>query len=156
MISANDDGRNVEATEIGQKVVNKALRIWLRSGRIEQVAGNENRIHFLSLGNIKDFLENRSMLVQARTGLKRLANVPVGCVEESHLDLFALVSKTLEGIGTRSLCNFANASCPCWKWKLDQEGCGNLRLMNDDGSRLRIPARARLAIVRKRYSSRCA
>ena len=85
VIATNDDGRDMETAEAGKEVVNKTFSIRLRSGGIEQITSNEDRVHLLLLGNTKNFPQHRTVLIKARTGFEGLANVPVGCVEKAHL-----------------------------------------------------------------------
>ena len=80
-----DDDLRAGVAQGEQRVPHDPLRVGRRRGRLEQVAGDEHEVDGCSAAAIVgDLGEHRAVLVEAGRAPQRLADVPVGGVEDLH------------------------------------------------------------------------
>src|SRR6202035_2543375 len=86
MVAGHGDDLCAGAGEREQRLDEDALRIGAGRGGVVQVAGDENGVDLMLLGEADDLGQDSFLLVEAAAALKSLADVPVGGVQELHND----------------------------------------------------------------------
>src|SRR5271154_4723317 len=86
MVAGHGDDLYAGAGECEQRLDEDALRIGAGRGGVVQVAGDENGVYLMLLGEADDLGQDGFLLVEAAAALKGLADLPVGGVQELHID----------------------------------------------------------------------
>ena len=84
MVAADAHDSGAGGAQREQRVPHDALRVGERRGRLEQVAGDEHDVDGFAACDLDDLGEHRAVLVETRVAAQRLADVPVGGVQDPH------------------------------------------------------------------------
>src|SRR5439155_4331435 len=84
MVAGEHDHRRARGGQIEQRAVDDLLRLRLRRGGVEQVAGHEHRVDSVLGGDRRDLGEHGDVFAGTRPSTNRPTHVPVGGVEEFH------------------------------------------------------------------------
>ena len=84
VVAADRDDARAGRPQREQRVPDDALRVGRRRGRLEEVAGDEHQVDAFLGRDARDLGEHGAVLVEAGRAAQRLADVPVGGVEDLH------------------------------------------------------------------------
>src|SRR3954447_9046413 len=125
----------------------------MRGPAVEQIASRENAVHLLPDRNVHHLGEDCLMLGMPRHGAESLADMPVGRMQESHLDLPKPANASAAPAGSATS-DGRVAHAGNGNWTSRGTGISGWETITEPG--FRMPARDRLTAGRNVYSACCA
>ena len=86
VVAGDDDDVGAGVTQVEQRLEDERLGIGIGRRGLVEVAGDEHDVDTLGVGDAHDVGQHGFVLGEARLALDRLADVPVGGVQQLHLD----------------------------------------------------------------------
>ena len=88
VVSGDDVDRDRIGGQITEESIPKMNRLFARDTSVEDIAGDENGIGFLGLGDLDDLTKNMLLVLDQIVLLDLLAEVKVGDMEKFHREIY--------------------------------------------------------------------